>query len=89
MIDKLLITDWISLVTAAGVLVALIGNIVTMRERGHTKAGEDAEMRSDIKHIKEQVDKLDDLPERVVKVEESTKQAHKRIDRMEQQKKGE
>jgi len=88
MIDKLLISDWISLVTAAGVLVALISNIIALREKGYDRVGEDAEMRSDIKHIKEQVDKLDDLPERIVKVEESTKQAHKRIDRIEEQTKG-
>jgi len=87
--DKLLISDWISLVTAAGVLVALISNVIALREKGHNRAGEDAEMRSDIKHIKDQVDKLDDLPERIVKVEESTKQAHKRIDRIEDQRKGE
>jgi len=89
MINKLLISDWISLITAAGVLVALISNIIALREKGHERAGTDAEIHLDIKYIKEQVDKLNGLPERIVKVEESTKQAHKRIDRIEEQTKGE
>ena len=81
--DKLMVTDWISLITAIGVFVALISNIATLRDKGKSQAGEYAEMRSDIKHIRDMVDKLDDMPERMAAVEESAKSAHKRIDRLE------
>ena len=82
--DKLIISDWVSIVTALGVLVALIGNIRNWTTGGKQEAAGDAEMRSDIKYIKEKLDRMDNIPERVVAVEESAKQAHKRIDRLEQ-----
>jgi len=83
--DKLLLSDWVTLITTFGILVALVSNLRSMREKGQSQAAGDAELRSDVKHIREKVDKMDDIPGRMVKVEESTKQAHKRIDRVERE----
>lgn len=85
MVDKLVLTDWLMILTGIGTFIALIGNLITMRDRGKHQAAADAELRSDVKHIREKVDKLDDMPGRMVKVEESTKQAHKRLDRVERE----
>lgn len=92
--DHASITSFLSLLSAAGVIVALITNLRGMRARDEHKAAELSEMRSDIKHIRGQVDKndvlmadvreqLDAVRDRVTRVEESTKSAHKRLDKME------
>lgn len=92
--EQLGLTGWLSLLSAAGVIVALISNLRGMRARDEQKAAELSEMRSDIKHIRGQVDKsdvlmadvreqLDEVRDRVTRVEESTKSAHKRIDKWE------
>lgn len=83
--DKLILSDWITVITACGVLVALVSNIISLRDKGRNQAAENAEMRSDIKYIREKVDRLDDIPTRMVAVEESVKQLHKRIDRLEKE----
>lgn len=87
--DNLHFTDWVALIAALGVIVALISNVAVMLGRGQSKASEDGEIRADIKHIKEAVEKLEErfnaYPERLKAVEESAKQAHKRIDRIERQ----
>ncbi len=85
------LTGWLSLLSAAGVIVALISNLRGMRARDEQKAAELSEMHSDIKYIRGQVDKndvliadvrgqLDAVRDRVTRVEESIKSAHKRID---------
>ena len=81
--DKLVMTDWILMITALGTIIALISNVVSMRDRGKKEAEKSVEMWSDIKHIREKVDRMDNIPERVTAVEESAKSAHKRIDRIE------
>lgn len=88
------LAGWLSLLSAAGVIVALVSNLRGMRARDEQKAAELSEMRSDIKHIRGQVDKndvlmadvreqLDEMRDRVTRVEESTKSAHKRLDKRE------
>ncbi len=80
-----------SLITALGVIVALALNIGTLRTRGQTNNPAMIEMRADVKHIREKVDKTDmlverqdqradELDKRVVLVEASVKSAHHRID---------
>ena len=59
--DHASITSFLSLLSAAGVIVALITNLRGMRARDEHKAAELSEMRSDIKHIRGQVDKNDVL----------------------------
>lgn len=92
--EQLGLNGWLSLISALGVIVALVSNLRGMRARDEQKAAELSEMRSDIKHIRGQVDKndvlmadvreqLDEVRDRVTRVEESTKSAHKRIDKWE------
>ncbi len=92
--ENLDLAGWLSLLSAAGVIVALVSNLRGMRARDEQKAAELSEMRSDIKHIRGQVDKndvlmadvreqLDEVRDRVTRVEESTKSAHKRLDKRE------
>ena len=93
--ERLDLAGWLSLLSAAGVIVALVSNLRGMRARDEQKAAELSEMRSDIKHIRGQVDKndvlmadvreqLDEVRDRVTRVEESTKSAHKRLDKREE-----
>lgn len=88
------LTDWLSIVSALGVIVALIVNLRGLREKTERKAGELTEMRSDIKHIRGQVDKSDvlmadirvqlgDVKDRVTRLEESVKNAHHRLNALE------
>lgn len=85
--DKLLLSDWIAVITALGVIVSMVATISTLRKNRDGAASETASklatMSNDIKHIREKVDSLNNIPERITKVEESTKQAHKRIDTIE------
>ncbi len=93
--EQLGFAGWLSLLSAAGVMVALVSNLRGMRAHDEQKAAELSEMRSDIKHIRGQVDKndvlmadvreqLDEVRDRVTRVEESTKSAHKRVDKLEE-----
>ncbi len=93
--EALGLSGWLSLLSAAGVIVALVSNLRGMRANDEQKAAELSEMRSDIKHIRGQVDKndvlmadvreqLDAVRDRVTRVEESTKSAHKRLDKREE-----
>lgn len=88
------LTDWLSLLSALGVIVALIVNLRSLRDKNEHKAGELTEMRSDIKHIRGQVDKSDvlmadirvqlgDVKDRVTRLEESVKNAHHRLNALE------
>lgn len=86
--------DWtmaISVVaTISGLVLGWLGRSRMVRQDG----AEDGELRASVKYIRDGVDDLrveiksqsqryDMLAERVTRVEESTKQAHKRIDRLE------
>lgn len=83
-------TDWLTVLSALGVIVALIANLRGLREKDERKATELTEMRSDIKHIRGQVDKSDvlmadvrtrlgDVKERVTRVEVSLKNTQERL----------
>lgn len=84
------LTDWLTVLSALGVIVALIANLRGLREKDERKATELTEMRSDIKHIRGQVDKSDvlmadvrtrlgDVKERVTRVEVSLKNTQERL----------
>ncbi len=92
--NGLSLSDWLSLLSALGVIVALICNLRSIREKNEHKARELTEMRSDIKHIRGQVDKSDvlmadvrgqlgDTKDRVTRLEESVKSAHHRLNVLE------
>ncbi len=85
--------DLLSLVTAAGVLIALVSNTMSIRARRRDGDPNIIEMRSDIKYIRttldrqegvagEQQRRLDDADRRITVIEESVRSAHKRIDEM-------
>jgi len=93
--DKLTASDWIAIFAAAGMIVALIGNLLGMRERSHRKSTDMvrilAEIQADTKFIKERVYELNnmmhgmdirmsELDRRIVKVEERAASAHRRLD---------
>lgn len=76
--------------TISGLVLGWLGRSRMVRQDG----AEDGELRASVKYIRDGVDDLrveiksqsqryDMLAERVTRVEESTKQAHKRIDRLE------
>ena len=86
--------DWSMIISAAaaitGMVLGWLGRSRTIRK----DAAEDGELRANVNYIRHGVEELkleikargqqyDMLAERVTRVEESTKQAHKRIDKME------
>ncbi|CAG5091895.1 Putative uncharacterized protein [Thermobacillus xylanilyticus] len=93
--DGLTITAAISAAAAiSGIVLGWLGRSRSVRQDTATEASKDARLQADIEFIKRGVDDLrieqraqgkrfDDLTERVTRVEESAKQAHKRLDRLE------
>ncbi len=86
--------DWSMIISAAaaitGMVLGWLGRSRTIRK----DAAEDGELRANVNYIRQGVEELkleikargqqyDMLAERVTRVEESTKQAHKRIDKIE------
>ncbi|MGO4347523.1 hypothetical protein AB4Z45_18710 [Paenibacillus sp. MCAF9] len=77
----------------SGITIGWLGRNRTARQDVKAEAGEDAILRTDVKYIMRGVDEVrleqraqgkrfDMLSERVTRVEESAKQAHNRIDRL-------
>lgn len=86
------------LLSATGIISAIIlgwiGQNRMVRQNTRNDAGSDAMLKTDVDYIKRGVDdmrieqrvqgqRFDQLAERVTRVEESTKQAHHRLDRSE------
>lgn len=86
--------DWGAVIAAAaaisGIMLGWLGRSRTVRKDG----AQDGELRASVNYIRQGVDDLrveiraagqryDVLAERVTRVEESAKQAHRRIDRLE------
>ena len=86
--------EWIGLISAAaaisGIVLGWIGRARTIQK----DAAEDGELRASVNYIRQGVDDLrveiraagqryDVLAERLTRTEESVKQAHRRIDRLE------
>lgn len=86
--------DWGAVIAAAaaisGIMLGWLGRSRTVRKDG----AQDGELRASVNYIRQGVDDLrveiraagqryDVLAERVTRVEESSKQAHRRIDRLE------
>lgn len=78
----------------SGIALGWSGRSRTIRQDTQSEARQNATMQADMEYIKRGVDdvrleqraqgqRFDALSERVTRVEESTKQAHKRIDRLE------
>jgi peptidoglycan hydrolase CwlO-like protein len=94
-LDGITITALISAAAAiSGIVLGWLGRSRTVKQDTATEAASDAELRANVSYIARGVDDLryeirsqgkrfDELTERVTRVEESAKQAHKRIDRLE------
>jgi hypothetical protein len=78
----------------SGIFLGWTGRSRSVRQDTVAEAGRDATLRTDVEYIKRGVDdmrveqrvqgqRFDTLAERVTRVEESSKQAHKRLDRWE------
>lgn len=72
-------------VQTVSILLGIIVAATTLRGRDNQKAADLAVMQRDIEYIKDKVGELPGFRERITAVEESAKQAHKRIDRIERQ----
>lgn len=84
------------LAAVSGVVLGWTARARDTRHEIRADAGSGAALRSDVEYIKRGVDDLrleikdqgrrfDELAERVTRVEESSKQAHKRIDRLDRE----
>ena len=80
--------------TLSGILFGYVGYKKGLRTDSYEQGSDAASMRKDIEYIKEKIDRVDvgqstvtacinGLIERVIRVEEAVKSAHKRIDRIE------
>lgn len=80
--------------TISGIILGWAGKARTVKQDAAAEAREDATLKADVRYIRDGVDdlrieqrvqgkRLDELAERVTRVEESAKVAHKRIDRLE------
>jgi hypothetical protein len=95
MVDKSNLPILISAAAAiSGIILGWLGRSRTVRQDTVDEASQDARLRADMEYIKRGIDdvrleqraqgqRFDALAERVTRVEESAKQAHKRIDRLE------
>lgn len=96
--------EWTAIISAAaaisGIILGWWGRAKTVKEEEKQDAAQDAQLRTTVNYIKNGIDELkaevkargqqyDMLAERVTRVEESSKQAHKRIDRLEHRMEGE
>lgn len=79
----------------SGIVLGWLGRARTVHKDVAQEAGAGASLQTDVEYIKRGVDdikvdlrmqgqKVDDLSTRVTRVEESAKQAHKRIDKLEE-----
>jgi len=90
-------TELLALISVAlaltGIVLGWLGRARTIRQDAAQQAGTDAMQRADVDYLKRGVDdirleqraqgqKFDALSERVTRVEESTKQAHHRLNRL-------
>lgn len=90
------LTTVVAMIAAlSGIVIGWLGRNRMVKHDIAQEAGSDAVQRTDVEYIKRGVDdirvdlrmqgqRLDGLSERVTRVEESSKQAHKRIDRLEE-----
>lgn len=93
--ENTLIAIIIPIVTACCTVASfIIGRVVATKKEEKSRGKDEGELKSDIEYIKTRIDELyteqlaivnkfEVNSERITRVEESAKQAHKRIDRLE------
>ena len=83
------------LAAVSGIVLGWMGGTKTFKDEIAQEAGADASLHTDMSYIKRGMDniqmdlrtqsqRMDGLSERITRLEESSKQAHKRIDRLEE-----
>ena len=80
--------NWELMMTTVQTVSLLLGILVamgTLRRRGDDRAADWAVMQRDIEYIRTKVDELPNFRDRLVTLEASNKQAHRRLDRLERQ----
>lgn len=90
--------DWVIVVgvaaSASGIILGWTGRSRSARKDTQEEAGRDGRLSSDVDYIKRGIDEMrleqkaqgsrvEGLSERIIRLEESAKQAHHRIDRVE------
>ncbi|KKO50990.1 hypothetical protein [Paenibacillus sp. DMB20] len=90
------ITAVIALLAAvSGIVLGWMGGARAFKQEVAQEAGADASLHTDVSYIKRGIDniqvdlrlqgqRMDGLSERITRLEESSKQAHKRLDRLEE-----
>ena len=73
--------------TLCSIVFGYIGYHKGTKKESHINGGYRGVIKSDIQYIKKMLEKMSDLPERITRVEESAKQAHKRLDGIERRRK--
>ncbi|MCA4756340.1 hypothetical protein [Mycolicibacterium fortuitum] len=84
-----------ALAAISGILLGWIGKTKSFKDEVAREATADASLQTDVSYIKRGIDdikvdvriqgqRMDGLTERIIRVEESSKQAHKRLDRLEE-----
>lgn len=84
-----------ALAAISGILLGWIGRTKAFRDEVSQEATVEASLQTDVSYIKRGIDdirvdvrmqgqRVDGLSERLTRVEESAKQAHKRLDRLEE-----
>lgn len=94
--DWTVLTAIISVTAAiSGILLGWIGKTKAFKDEVTKEASTDASLQTDVMYIKRGIDniqldlrqqaqRMDGFSERLTRVEESAKQAHKRLDRLEE-----
>lgn len=83
------------LAAVSGIVLGWMGGTKAYKDEIAQEAGADASLHTDMSYIKRGIDniqmdlrtqsqRMDGLSERITRLEESSKQAHKRIDRLEE-----
>lgn len=70
----------LSILQTLSVIAAIVVAVGTIKGRNDSSVEELAQMKADLRYIKERVDDLPDLRDRLIVVEQKSTRAHERID---------
>lgn len=73
-------TDVLTLIQTISIVIGIIVGCGALLSRQNSKVADMADIKNDLKYIKDTLTDMKPIPERLVKVEQSVASAHKRID---------
>ena len=89
MIDQLLMTDWITLASAAVMALSAVATVTTLRRNGRQDVRSNAELLArickDIEYIRLQLSKLEDVPREVVELRTAGEFRQRELDELRKQ----